>query len=247
MAFALHLCEHPPELSHFVGKPGRHVLATRPSLPVLRGAVHPPPHRPAADRADAACQTVRAGARQTVEHGVVRGADGAAQIRPPWPAGVGLREVGGYLQEVLRRHDALLRLFPDLRFGDERDDGKRLHVRALKFGAQAVLQSNPRQGVGEAPGVVAVIVGESYQEEIVAVAVHFRVHRQHAERGIRALPVQEAFHGAPRPFQNLLFHRSVACPRWCGQRGDSTLSPARAGAAPRSVEARLGVDAGAVE
>lgn len=31
-------------------------------------------------------------------------------------------------------------------------------------------------------------------------AIHLRVHRQHAERGVRALLVQKALHSAPRPF-----------------------------------------------
>ena len=106
-----------------------------------------------------------------MEQGVVRGADGTAQIRPPRPAGVDLGKVGGCLDEVLWCHDALLRLLPDLGFGDERDDGKRLHVRALKFGVQAVIQSNPYQGVRKALGTVAVVVGEAYQKQLVAVAV----------------------------------------------------------------------------
>ena len=79
-----------------------------------------------------------------MEHGVVRGAGGTAQIRLSRPAGVDLRKVGGYLQKVLRRHDALLRLFPDLGFGDERDDGERLDVLVLKLGTQAVLELNAR-------------------------------------------------------------------------------------------------------
>ena len=147
-----------------------------------------------------------------MEQGVVRGADGTAQIRPSRPAGVGFGKADGYLQEVLQIHDALLRLFPDLRFGGERDDGERLDVLALEFGPQATYQLYPRQGVGEALGVAAVILSEVYQEKLVAVAVHFRIHRQHAERGICTLLVQEGFHGAPRPFQNPLFHRSVTCP-----------------------------------
>lgn len=75
--------------------------------------LHPPPHRPVADGASTACQTIRAGVGQTVEQGVVRGADGSAQIRPPRPAGVDLHKGGGELQEVFRLHDALLRLFAD--------------------------------------------------------------------------------------------------------------------------------------
>ena len=99
-------------------------------------------------------------------------ADGTAKIRPSRPAGVGLGKVDGDLQEALRLHGALLRLFPDLRFGGERDDGERLHVRTLELRAQAGLQPNPRQGVGEALGGVAIITGEAYQEELVAVAAH---------------------------------------------------------------------------
>ena len=38
---------------------------------------------------------------------------------------------GDSLQEVLRLHDARLRIFPDLRFGSERNDGERLDVLAL--------------------------------------------------------------------------------------------------------------------
>ena len=83
------------------------------------------------------------------------------RLRPPRPARVDVREVGSELQQVIRLHGTLRRLFPDLRLGDERDDGKRLDVRVLEFGAQAVLQPNSRQGVREALGFVAVIVGKS--------------------------------------------------------------------------------------
>ena len=109
VSFALHLRERLPELPHLVRKPGRHVLAALPGLPVLQRSIDLAPRRPVADLAGAAGQTVRAGARQTVEQGVVRGADGAAQIRPTRPAGVDLHKVGGYLQEVLWIHDTTLR------------------------------------------------------------------------------------------------------------------------------------------
>ena len=39
-----------------------------------------------------------------------------------------------------------------------------------------------RRGIGKALGVVSVVIGEAYQEEIVAVAVHFRVRGKHRER-----------------------------------------------------------------
>ena len=41
--------------------------------------------------------------------------------------------------------------------------------------------------------------------------------RQHAERGVRAMLVQEALDGASRPFEDLPFHGSGAWLRWCGQ------------------------------
>ena len=69
-----------------------------------------PPYRPVADGVG---QTIRAGVRQAVEQGVVRGADRTAQISPPRPAGVDLHKGGGELQEVFRLHDTLLRLFSD--------------------------------------------------------------------------------------------------------------------------------------
>ena len=109
VAFALQTRERLPEFPHLFGKPGRHILAARLGLPVLQRTVHPPPHRSVVDRASASGQTVRAGARQTMELGVVRGADGAAQVRPARPAGVDLRKVGGYLQQVIRLHDATSR------------------------------------------------------------------------------------------------------------------------------------------
>ena len=67
---------------------------------------------------------------------------------------------------MLRLHGTLLRLLADFRVGDKRDDRKRIDVRALQFGAQVVLEPNAHQGVWEALGTVAVIVGDAYEEEL---------------------------------------------------------------------------------
>ena len=144
VASALQLSERPPKIPQLLRKRGRYVLAARLGLPVLQRTIHPPPHRPVADGTSAASQAVRTGARQAMEHGVVCGAGGAAENSPSRPAGTGLGKVGGKLQKVVRLYDALLRLFVHFRFGGERDDRKRLHVRVLEFGMQAPLQPNKR-------------------------------------------------------------------------------------------------------
>ena len=99
VAFALQLRELLPELPHLLWKRGRDVLAGLPGIAVVERPVHPPPHRPTAG---ATGQTVRAGARQTMEQGVVGGADRATQICSPRPAGIGLGEVSGDLKQVTR-------------------------------------------------------------------------------------------------------------------------------------------------
>ena len=79
------------EVADFLRKlPHGRRLPTRASGPaVLRRAAGPMPCR-ATRRAD---EQVGRRCRQTVEQRVVRGADGAARIRPSWPAGVDLRKV----------------------------------------------------------------------------------------------------------------------------------------------------------
>lgn len=85
--------------------------------------------------------------------------------------------------------------------------GKRIHVHALKFGTRAAYQSNQRQGIRQAPSSIAVIVDKSHQEELVAIAIHFRFDRPHRQRRTRTLFVHEDGHGAPRTLQNPLLHR----------------------------------------
>ena len=77
---------------------------------------------------------------------------------------------------------------------------------------QTDLQPDSRQGFGETLRVVVVVL-EVHPEQLVAIAVHFRFHRQHGQRPIRTLFVQERLHDAPRSVHDLLLHCSAVTPR----------------------------------